>query len=206
WPRRPPGLGASMQLVRIDRVHLFPGLNPDVGGRLAGTALIGALILLLACINFINLATARSARRALEVSIRKACGAGRLTVMAQFLTESLLHVALACGLAVVMAEWCLPHINSFLDTNVATDYWRSPVVLTWIVLGGLILALLAGLYPAFIVAAFRPAGVLRGALTHSTGESRLWQSLVVLQFAALIGLMIAAGVIYRQKMFATRNL
>jgi putative ABC transport system permease protein len=206
WPRRPPGLGASIELVRIDRVHLFQGLNPDVGGRLAGTSLIGALILLLACINFVNLATARSARRALEVSIRKACGAGRPTVMVQFLAESLLHVAIACGLAIVMAEWCLPYINSFLDTNVATDYWRNPVVVTWIVLGAAILGILAGLYPAFIVSAFRPAAVLRGALTHSKGASRVWQSLVVLQFAALIGLMIAAGVIYRQKMFATRNL
>jgi putative ABC transport system permease protein len=206
WPRRPPGLGASMQLVRIDRVHLFQGLNPDVGGRLAGTALIGALILLLACINFINLATARSTRRAMEVSIRKACGAGRPTVMVQFLTESVLHVAIACGLAIVMAEWCLPYINSFLDTNVALDYWRNPVVVAWIVLGALILGILAGLYPAFIVSAFRPAALLRGALTHSKGASRVWQGLVILQFAALIGLMIAAGVIYRQKMFATRNL
>src|SRR5262249_38277232 len=175
WPRRPPGLGASMELVRIDRVHLFQGLNPDVGGRLAGTSLIGALILLLACINFVNLATARSARRAMEVSIRKACGAGRPTVMAQFLTESILHVVIACGLAIVMAEWCLPYINSFLDTNVATDYWRSPVVVAWIVLGALILGILAGLYPAVIVSAFRPAAVLRGALTHSKGASRVWQ-------------------------------
>jgi putative ABC transport system permease protein len=205
WPRRPPGLGATMELVCIDRVHLFPGLDPDARGRLTGTAVIGALILLLACINFVNLSTARSTRRALEVGIRKSCGADRAILIAQFLTESILHVALACALAMVMTEWCLPYLNTFLDTNAAVDYWRNPVIMAWIVLGALVLAPLAGLYPAFVVSAFRPVTVLRGTLTHSRGASRVWQALVVLQFAALIGLMIAAGVVYRQKLFATRN-
>jgi putative ABC transport system permease protein len=205
WPRRPPGLGATMELVRIDRVHLFPGLDPDARGRLTGTAVIGALILLLACINFVNLSTARATRRALEVGIRKSCGADRGILIAQFLTESILHVALACAIAMVMTEWCLPYLNAFLDTHATVEYWRNPAIMAWIVLGALILALLAGLYPAFVVSAFRPATVLRGTLTHSRGASRVWQALVVLQFAALIGLMIAAGVVYRQKLFATRN-
>lgn len=194
-----------MELLRIDRVHLFPGLDPDARGRLAGTAVIGGLILLLACINFVNLSTARSTRRALEVGVRKSCGADRGTLITQFLTESLLYVALACAVAMVMTEWCLPYLNSFLDTNAAIDYWRNPAMMAAILLSALILALLAGLYPAFVVSAFRPATVLRGTLTHSRGASRLWQALVVLQFAALIGLMIAAGVVYRQKLFATRN-
>ena len=205
WPRRPPGLGATMELVRLDKVHLFPGLNPELGTRLAGTALVGVLILGLACVNFVNLATARSARRATEVSIRKACGADRATVIVQFLAESLLHVGLATGFALVITEWTLPYINAFLETNIVTDYWRSPLVLAWVILGSLLLTVLAGFYPAFVVSAFRPATVLRGTLTRSRGASRVWQSLVVLQFAALIGLMIATGVVYQQKSFATRN-
>jgi len=205
WPRRPPGLGATMKLIRLDKFHLFPGFNPEAGSRLAGTTLIGALILALACINFVNLATARSVRRAREVSIRKACGADRATLIVQFLAESLLHVALAMGFAVVIAEWTLPYINTFLDTNVELEYWRSPVVIAWIGVGAVLLAVLAGLYPAFVVSAFRPATVLRGTLTHSRSANRLWQGLVVLQFAALIGLMIATAVVYRQKIFATRN-
>ena len=205
WPRRPPGLGATMEFVRLDRVHVFPGLNPELGSRLAGTALVGVLILGLACINFVNLATARSARRATEVSIRKACGADRATLIVQFLAESFLHVGLAVGFALVITEWALPYINAFLDTNIVIDYWRSPVVIAWIVFGTLVLTVLAGLYPAFVVSAFRPATVLRGALTNSRSASLVWQSLVVLQFAALIGLMIATGVVYRQKIFATRN-
>src|SRR5581483_8717269 len=162
WPRRPPGLGATMKLIRLDKFHLFPGFNPEAGSRLAGTTLIGALILALACINFVNLATARSVRRAREVSIRKACGADRATLIVQFLAESLLHVALAMGFAVVIAEWTLPYINTFLDTNVELEYWRSPVVIAWIGVGAVLLAVLAGLYPAFVVSAFRPATVLRG--------------------------------------------
>jgi len=114
-------------------------------------------------------------------------------------------VGLAAGVALVITEWTLPYINAFLDTNIVTDYWRSPFVITWVVLGTLFLAVLAGLYPAFVVAAFRPATVFRGALTNSRSASRVWQSLVVLQFAILIGLIIATGVVYRQKIFATRN-
>jgi putative ABC transport system permease protein len=205
WPRRPPGLEATMELVRIDQVHWFAGLEPDAGGRLAGTAVIGALILLLACINFVNLSTARATRRALEVGVRKSCGADRPILIGQFLTESVLHVALACAVAMLLTEWCLPYLNTFLDTHAAVEYWRSPAVMGWVILGVLVLALLAGLYPAFVVSAFRPATVLRGTLTHSHGAGRVWQALVVLQFAALIGLMVAAGVVYRQKLFATRN-
>ena len=205
WPRRPPGLEATMELVRIDRVHWFAGLDPEAGGRLAGTAVIGALILLLACINFVNLSTARATRRAQEVGVRKSCGADRPILIAQFLTESIVHVASGCAVAMVLTEWCLPYLNTFLDTHATVEYWRNPAVMAWVILGALALALLAGLYPAWVVSAFRPATVLRGTLTHSQGASRLWQALVVLQFATLIGLMVAAGVVYRQKLFATHN-
>jgi putative ABC transport system permease protein len=206
WPRRPPGLGASMELVRLDRLNLFPGLNPTAGARLTGTVLVGALILILACVNFVNLATARSVRRSVEVSIRKVAGAERGALIVQFLGEALLHVLLASFIAIALTEWALPYLSAFLDARVTFDYWREPEVLAALVLGALAIAIIAGLYPAFVLSAFRPAVVLQGALTRSAGTAGvIWKTLVVAQFAILIGLVIAAGVVYEQQIYATRN-
>ena len=205
WSRRPPGIDASMRLVRIDEVNLFEGLNPGIGGRLTATALIGALILLLASINFVNLSTVRSMRRAAEVSIRKVSGADRSAIVVQFLGESLLHVALAMCVAVALTEWLLPYANVYLNIEATFEYWRDPVMVACIVGGAVVLAILAGLYPAFVVSSLRPAQVLRGELTTSPGAGLAWQSLVVLQFAILIGLTIAAAVVYKQQVYATTN-
>jgi putative ABC transport system permease protein len=205
WPRRPPGLGASMDLLRIDRVHLFPPFDPGVRSRLAGTTVIGALILILASVNFVNLATSRSVRRALEVSIRKVAGADRSTIMLQCLGESLLHVLLATLIAVALTECVIPYINAFLDTNIRFEYWHQPSLLAAILAGALVLALLAGWYPALVVSACRPAAALRGVFSQSPGAGVLWKSLVVLQFAILTSLMIAAGVVYQQQIYATHN-
>lgn len=205
WPRRPPGLGASMDVLRIDRVHLFPPFNPGAHSRLSGTTVIGALILILASVNFVNLATARSARRALEVSIRKAAGADRSTIAFQFLGESFIHVLLATCIAVALTEWVIPYINAFLDTNVTFEYWHQPGLLAAILVGALVLTLLAGWYPAVVISAFHPAVTLRGVLTQSPSAGILWKSLIILQFAILTGLMIAAGVVYQQQIYATHN-
>lgn len=203
WPQRPPGLGATMQLVRIDRVHLFAGLNPGMQARLATTALLGLLILAVAVINFVNLSTARSGRRALEVGIRKVCGAGDGTLVALFIAESLLCVALAAVLAVSLVEWLLPWMNALLDTHATFDYWRHPGLIGALALGALGTGLTGGLYPALVLAAFRPAQALHGAATGTRAGALLRQVLVTAQFAILIGLLIAAAVTYRQRQYAT---
>jgi putative ABC transport system permease protein len=200
----PPDIPGTLQLIRLDEVHRFAGLYPGNQSRLAVTGAIGALILLAACIVFINLSTARAARRALEVGVRKACGANRATLAVQFLGESLLYVALATVIAVSLAELSLPYVNAFLNTGAVFDYWRQPTILLWIVVGAVAVGILAGAYPAFVLSAFRPRDVLKGSTLRSGGTAAR-SALVVLQCSILIGLIIAAGVVYQQRIFATRD-
>jgi putative ABC transport system permease protein len=204
FPPLPPGVRASFELIRIDRVNLFPQLNPGVRSRLTVMALIGLLILVIACVVFVNLSTARSTRRALEVGIRKVSGASRWAIIVQFLGESLIHVMLATCIAIALTELLLPYVNAFLDAGASIAYWHEPQLLVYLATGMLTVTLLAGAYPAFILSGFRPIDVLHKSI-HESGGAYVRQSLVALQFAALVGLLIAAAVVYRQRDYATQE-
>jgi putative ABC transport system permease protein len=204
YPMLPPGLGASLQFIRIDQVSLFPGLNPGARSRLAVIAIVGVLILVIACLVFINLSTARSARRAVEVGVRKVLGANRGTLVLQFLGESLIHVSMAAVLAAAVTELLIPRVNTFLNSGAVFDYWRDPSLLAWMGMGVITVGILAGAYPAFVLSAFRPVRVLKGS-TFQSGGAVARQCLVALQFAILIGLLIAAAVVYQQRIYATRD-
>lgn len=200
----PAGVHASINILRIDQVHLSSNLNPGVDSRLLTTILVGSLILVIAAVNFVNLTTARAARRALEVGIRKASGAGRWPLIAQFLGESLLYTLIAAVLAVMCVELLLPAVNSFLQTGAAFAWSREPMQIVWIAVGALLLALIAGSYPAFLLSALRPVTALQARVAGPGGGlPRL--VLVGAQFAILIGLVIAAGVVYEQRAYATHE-
>jgi len=168
----------------IEEVHLFIGLA--VG------------ILLIACINFMNMATAKSEKRAKEVGIRKTIGASRSGLVSQFLIESLLLTLLSAVLAVIIVEMSLPALNQLLDIQLGINYSDSA---TWISMTSVVLitALMAGSYPAFYLSAFNPIQVLkkRGA-TKGTLSVNLRQILVVGQFCFAVVLIISTTVIYRQ--------
>lgn len=191
--------------LRLDQVHLFEGLNPGVRTRIAFAVLIGVLVLFLACVNFVNLSTARSTRRAIEVGVRKATGASRAQLILQFVGESLLYVAVASIFGLALVELLLPHVNVFLGGGVTLEYGRDPRLLLTLAAAGLALGVLAGAYPALVLSGFRPASVLRGLVIAPDGANVLRNVLVVSQFAILIGLTIAAAVIYRQREFATTD-
>ena len=193
----------KLQLLPLDRLHLNPDVNPGVRERLALIGATGLLILLIACINFVNLATARAATRATEVGVRKALGASRSALIAQFLGEALLYVLFATLLGVMATELLLPQVNAFLEVGATLDFLRDPVMLAGIVAGILAVAIIAGLYPAFVLSAFKPAAVLKGDLAYSRAASLARQFLVVAQFAVLIAFIIAAVVMYEQRTFAS---
>jgi putative ABC transport system permease protein len=166
---------------------------------------VGALILLTAGINFVNLMTARSLRGAVEVGVRKALGAQRVDLIVQFIGGAAIHVALSMLLASIAAALLLPAFNSFLDRVIRVDLLHKPgIMLTAIALTAVV-AFLAGLYPSLVLSAFRPAFALRDAGRQGARASTLRQVLVVLQFAILTGLVLATTVIYRQTAFATRE-
>jgi putative ABC transport system permease protein len=204
FPPLPPMMRAQSPFIRIDDVHLFEGLHAGARLRVAETAAIGLLILFTACVVYVNLTTARSSRRALEVGIRKVCGAGRTALAVQLLGESILYTALGSVVAVSLAELTLPFINSFLALHVEFNYWRDPHLLGEIMLGALLVGILSGIYPALVLSRFSPIEVLKGPVGISGGTAAR-QLMVVAQLAILIGLLSGAGFIYLQRQFATHD-
>ena len=205
WTARPASMKVTLIPLGLDQIHLFEGLNPGVRTRIAFSVLIGVLVLFLACVNFVNLSTARATRRAIEVGVRKAAGASRPQLIVQFVGESLLFVVVASIFGLAVVELVLPQVDAFLGGGVTFEYGRDPHMLMTLAAAGVALGLLAGAYPAFVLSSFRPANVLRGHAIGPEGANTLRRILVMLQFAILIGLTITAAVIYRQREFATTD-
>ncbi|HTI66343.1 MAG TPA: FtsX-like permease family protein [Caulobacteraceae bacterium] len=195
--------------VPLADVHLTaPGRvasqGKPVGSRSAacGIAGVGALIVLVAAINFVTLMTARAARRRVEVGVRKATGAGRRDLIVQFLGEALLQVALAALIAVGLAELLLPAFSAFVQRGLTLDFIGDPVLLPGLAVGVLTIGLLAAIYPALVLSSFQPAAALKGGAAQVSGSPVARQALVVVQFAILVGLIVTAVTLYRQTRFS----
>jgi ABC-type antimicrobial peptide transport system permease subunit len=160
-------------------------------------SLIGILVLLIACINFMNLSTARSEKRAREVGIRKAIGAQRKELLFQFLIESLLITAVAFVLSLLFTQLALPFFNALTGATISIPY-TSPVF--WLVMAGYVLftGLLAGSRPAFHLSRFNPVKVLKGSVHTGRSATLPRKALVVVQFACSVALIISTLVIYLQ--------
>ncbi|NBW34904.1 MAG: ABC transporter permease [Cytophagia bacterium] len=161
---------------------------------------IAIFILLIACINFMNLATARSEKRAREVGIRKSVGSGRKELILQFIGESVFITFIAFMLALVLTEIALPFYNSIVDKTLFIDYSNGRL---WLIALAMILVtgIVAGSYPAFYLSGFNPVKVLKGKVQIGKGGSTPRKVLVVTQFAFSILLIISTVVIYKQIQF-----
>jgi len=163
-------------------------------------AAIAIFVLVLAIINFINLSTAKSANRAKEVGLRKTIGAFRNNLVNQFLTESVIFSIISFVLGVLLAWALLPTFNEIAAKSMVlpwSDWWFAPALL----ISALIIGVLAGLYPAFYLSAFRPASVLKGKLSVGSKSGKLRSGLVVFQFTTSVILIIGTLIIYRQMDF-----
>ncbi|MCI0693964.1 ABC transporter permease [candidate division KSB1 bacterium] len=165
---------------------------------------VALLILFIACINFTNLATARSARRAMEVGMRKVVGAYRWQLIGQFLSEAILLSFIALLLAVLLVELFLPAFNDLVDKNLSVDYSNIAVLLG---LGGgaLLVGLLAGSYPAFFLSAFRPVYALKSATSTGSKSAMLRKGLVVFQFTISVALIASTFIIYNQMKYIQKK-
>jgi putative ABC transport system permease protein len=164
-------------------------------------ALIGALVLLIACINFMNLSTARSQKRAREVGVRKVIGSSRRGLILQFLTESLVITGIAFALSLVFAQLALPAFNTLASSAIAIPWSEGSF---WLMMTSYVLltALLAGSKPAFYLSSFRPVKVLKGAMQTARSAALSRKALVVVQFTCSIGLIIGTTIVYQQIQYA----
>ena len=197
--------GISMEyfLMPLTDIHLHTPLS---GGKTGiGTilyiyifALIAGIILIIACINFMNLATARSAKRAQEVGMRKVLGAQKSELVRQFLFESFFYSLISLLLALGLAELAFSTMSSIAGYELTIDFskmlWLFPALLGIAIFVGLI----AGSYPAFFLAAFQPARVLKGSAKTGAGNSFFRGVLVVMQFSISVALIIGTIIITRQ--------
>jgi putative ABC transport system permease protein len=160
---------------------------------------IAIFVLIIACINFMNLATARSERRAREVGIRKSVGSRRKELIFQFLGESIMITLISFLIAIVLVEILLPSYNLLVNKNISIDY-TNPLI--WLTALGLVLVIgiFSGSYPAFYLSSFQPVKVLKGKINLGKGVSTPRQVLVTLQFGFSIFLIIGTIIIYQQVM------
>jgi len=192
-------------LMPVTRIHLYSdrqgGEELSPPGNVQYVAIFAAValfILLIACINFMNLTTARSAGRAREVGVRKVLGTERRELIFQFLTESTLMVLLSFLIGIGIASLALPLFNSLSGKTMNLASLFSPMILPLLIALPFIVGLLAGSYPAFFLSGFKPIEVLKGRLKLRTKSGGLRSALVVFQFTTSIALIIGTIVVFRQ--------
>ncbi|HMQ46881.1 MAG TPA: ABC transporter permease [Saprospiraceae bacterium] len=173
------------------------------GGRIEYVRIFGIaalFLLLIACINFVNLATARASKRAKEVGVRKTVGAGQRILIGQFMTEAGLITFIAIGLALLFAELLLPQARLMTEKQLYFQY-NQPVF--WMGMTGIFLftSLLSGAYPAFVLAAFRPIQILKGKINEHSSKALFRKGLVVVQFVLALLLIVGSLVVQQQVHF-----
>lgn len=201
-----PGFKVDLFLHPMRKWHLYSTFENGVntGGQIRYVRLfgiIGIFVLLLACINFMNLSTARSEKRAKEVGIRKAIGSMRRQLIWQFLSESVLVAGFSFVLSLLIVLMVLPWFNQVADKHI-TMLWSSPVFWLCGIGFSLFTGLLAGSYPALYLSSFQPLKVLKGTFRAGRFAAVPRKTLIVVQFTVSIILIIGTIVIYRQIQFA----
>jgi putative ABC transport system permease protein len=189
-------------------MHMHSGrdLSDKDAATVAALGVVGLLTLLLAAVNYVNLATARAALRAREVAVRKVMGATGTALIVQFMAEAFCTAAMGALLGVALCELALPLVNAAGGLSLKLDYVQDPALLLAILLTVAVIGLGAGAYPALVLSRFQPAAVLASAKTPGGGRAgaRVREALVALQFAVAITFTIATGVIVSQTHYVRR--
>jgi putative ABC transport system permease protein len=200
---RKAGNRLDYSLIPISKIHLYSDRTFEItpSGNIQYVYIFSAIalfILLIACVNFMNLTTARSANRAREVGIRKVLGTEKKDLIAQFLIESVLMVGCALIIALLLTWLVLPLFNNLANKTIAIKNLLSPSLIIGLLLLPVIVGIIAGSYPAFFLSSFRPIEVLKGKLKLGSRSGGLRSVLVVFQFTTSIILIVGTIVIYRQ--------
>lgn len=169
--------------------------------------IIAIFVLVIACFNFINLATARSFKRSREIGVRKVVGARRKQLIYQFLSETVILSLISVIMGILATVLLVPALNEFTGKSMVFNPFNNPLLGISLLIAGAIIGFIAGLYPAFILSTFKPVRVLKGARVTDKGLSSAWlrKALVVVQFALSVLLIISTMIVYRQTKFFTKT-
>jgi len=187
----------------LQEIHLHSDLDEEIkqGGSIQYLYIFGAIalfIIVIACINFMNLSTARSSNRAKEVGVRKSVGAGKGRLIGQFLSESIVYSFMSGFLALLLIVIALRPFNSLSGKELGLELFAHPLVLPAFLGFMILIGLMAGSYPAFYLTAFSPVAVLKGKIRSGVKRSNFRNGLVIFQFFISISLIISSMVVYKQ--------
>jgi putative ABC transport system permease protein len=205
-PGLKPHQGTKLFLQPLTGIHLHSQLDSELeengdAGRVTVFGTIALFILLIACINYMNLSTARSSLRAKEIGIRKVSGALRREIIVQFLSESILLSYIALLLAVILTWVTLHGLNQITDLSLSIQTLLQPAILIPLLFTPLLVGILSGLYPALFLSSFQPSKVLKGLFKTGGGNISFRKVLVVTQFAISIVLLISTAIVFQQLHF-----
>ncbi len=202
----------KLYLFPIVDIHLYPSVNWEVeaGGSISSVYIfssIAILILIIACLNFVNLSTSRANKRAKEVSLRKTVGADKSQLRGQFIQESVLIAFVSLGFAFVLSSLFIEAYNGIFAENLSLSVLTQPKNLLFLFGATFCVGVLAGLYPAFYLTRFEPAEVIKGSLRAGGRKSAFRRNMVVVQFSISIFLIIGLFTVFKQmKYIQTRSL
>ncbi len=199
----PASKGTQLFLWPLTDIHLYSNLDSELepNSNIEYVYIYGAIalfILLIACINFMNLATARSAKRAMEVGLRKVMGADRQLLVKQFMGETIFMTVAALLIALLLAWFALPYFTNFTGKDLSLNLIDHPEYLAGFVGMVILVGLIAGSYPSLFLSGFQPASILKGTYKIGSIHEKLRSFLVVGQFAISIGLIVAVLVVINQ--------
>ena len=193
----------NLYLLPITDIHL----NPDIQQQFARVSdpkylyifgSIAILIILIACINYMNLSTAQAARRAREVGLKKVVGSSKAMLVKQFIAESIILTSIALFLALIIVHLVLPFFANLLGLEMRLNYLENWYIIPGLLILAVIVGFLSGSYPAFFLSSFKPIVVLKGGLSNNMKNGRLRSILVVFQFGISIALIIGTTVMFKQ--------
>jgi len=198
WLEQEKILGNSpskIRLIPLDEVHFH---NNSIEQLIFILQLIGVFILIIAIINFINLAISKSATRSREIGIRQVVGSRRIELIKQFLSESILISLIAAPVAILIVELSRPFYFRMIGKQISFDFIYQPYSILIFIVGVIIIGTISGIYPAIVLSAFKPVAVLKGEITKVKRGNSIRHALIVFQFAISIALIICTIIVSKQ--------
>lgn len=211
-PNRPVGETVQLELQPLTDIHLYSNFDNEMNpnGSIFSVYLfsvVAVLILVIACVNFMNLSTARSTERAREVGMRKALGADRSQLFFQFMGESFLMSFIALLISILLVYLVLPFFNEFIDKQLALDFLNRPFFLIGFVVFVIAVGFFSGIYPSIFLSGLKPTRVLKGKASIGSKGALFRKILVTFQFCLSVVLIIGVVVVYLQlQHMQTKNL